>query len=257
VKVWHVPPQTFEGAGVKPVSPENGDDWDLREWFARRGLKLSGGEKAIYDPLRTTLVVCAKSRTLQLVDQMGFGKWTSNYLPQLERVEVDLVEFSAAKVPELGGEIPVEKLRQMAGRSWHIMNRSVVVSPQGMRTVTESTADSRTASSTDNPLTEPNPGEFLQDHEGGTYLELEPWAPSDETVAVNVAYQYRSPGNPTWKWQLTLAVMVHSGTSNLLRLDSEPSEPTKWRALILRVDTIYPTDKVKIHSLRGRHSSAE
>ncbi|HEY3898883.1 MAG TPA: hypothetical protein VGM54_09740 [Chthoniobacter sp.] len=250
-KVWHVPPRTFQGAGVKLLRSEEGNQWDLREWFARHGVKLSPDELATYDPQQNTLVVRAKAGTLDLVDQLGFRAWTPE-LPSMERVEFDLVEFSAAKLPGLGGEIPVDTLRKAAGKTWRLFNRLVIVTKSGQRAVTESTVEARTGETS----VKPDSDEFLEAHKSGASLEIEPTA-WEGNIETNVAYKYRSPEIPVWKWEVTTSAKVRDGVPLVVRLDSDPLDSTKRRALILRADILHPTEKLELHRSKERHASAE
>jgi hypothetical protein len=262
-KLWYVPPLTFAGPGVKPLSPDVEDQWDLREWFEKNGVKLSPDEEAIYDRSRTTLMVRAKAGTLDLVDSLGFSRCTS-YVPCLLRVEVVLVECSAPNLPDLGGEISVDTLRKAAGDSWHVMNRMLVTTKSGQRALMTSMATHLEKElATPPPEKDQSPQSeedaSMKRDEVGASLEVSAILGDKGIICLNLNYHYRAQGTPVWNWEATLSACAHNGAPILLQLDfaapdAEPARPMKLRAMILRVDVVYPWDKVTIHSLPRRNS---
>jgi hypothetical protein len=243
LRTWQVPPDLIP-------RPANGStaQWDVREWLEANGAKFAPGDEAICNS-SGNLIVRAKAETLDLVDQaLTFG--TRLTAESNLRVEVVLAEFSAAKVPELDGEIPYATLRKAAGDSWHVLNHIIVVTTSGQRAVVTSSEGTPEKKKTEplpeqgQPQSSNGSGPVLRLGESGATLMLDPVLNENgKTIDVNVDYHYRGTG--AWDWKGTLPITVKDGVPMLAQLDSVQSrgdraQPANLRALVLRVDVVHP-----------------
>jgi hypothetical protein len=263
LKMWTLLPFQLRSNSGKPISQGRPDapntQFDVRKWFEDFGIEFSPGEQAIYDQRVRTLMVRAKTETLDFVDSVvdssGCMLGTMGEL----RVEVDLVEVSASKIPELAGEIPYDAFRKAAGDSWHVLNRTMVVTKDGLRVITMARTG-RPEEITSRPPGKDRPqsgadalpavgaAELLPRGESGAALEIESYAGSNnDIIAVDLHYECRAPGKLGWDWWANNSTLVKDGAPVLLQWDSAPSEgdpaqPLKLRGMVLRVDIIYPGD---------------
>jgi hypothetical protein len=249
VKMWEVQRGLKTGLGGDPA-PEDVSDAselvDARPWLEANGIQFASDEESIFDQRLRVLVVKARDDTLQSIDGFGLIKVTSKLKQQPTiQVEATLVEFSDPKPMQLAGEIPVEKLRQEAGDSWRILNPMQVRTKSGERSEaifkTGSAEQTMVSSTPANPEVRADdaPLQFAEGESGAT-LFVEPMAGNNgEPFEVAIEYRYRAPGKPGWDWNTKTAAAIRWGKESIVQLDNvprsgEPSEATRFRALILR-----------------------
>jgi hypothetical protein len=274
VRMWIIPPDYYccRNPGISSAPQEKpgpaSTQSDIRPWLEAHGIKFAPGEEAIYDVSVGVLLVRAKAETLDAIDALGLQVWAREPIRDLH-AEMDLVEFPASAVPDLHGEIPFETLRKAAGDSWLVLNRMQTVTKSGQRVSVISKAGTPEEKPPAPPIGKdqpqpsdgPPPPPLLRGELGST-LEFEPvLGPDGIMIDVNLIYHFRAPGPPAWDWESNISMTVKNGVPVVLQLssapaDGDPSRPAKLRAIVLRVDVVYPEKLVNPFAKESRAPAA-
>lgn len=274
-RMYEVPPNLFmdESGHLKEeikaiVQPPSvvGPQYDLREFFKRHGCEFGAGEEAIFQQQNRTLLLRGKPETVDAAEGAILPSFC--FIGSfLLRVEASLVEFSTAKVPV--GELPssFDGLRQAAGDSWRVVNRTVILTKSGQQTrTTAKYSDPREKPTASNSLhAEAGNTEAyhsLQPGEAGIFLAVEPvLGPDGRTIDLNVEYRYRAQARGGPQWEVTTSVTATDRQPIIVQVAPVAPEvtdagPSLARALVLRavVETPGP---LKEHAERHPDSPAK
>jgi hypothetical protein len=244
MRVWTVPSELVpRGQDSKPMG---------RWWLQSQGVKFSASDEINFyssnEKESENLVAWTeKLETLEQIDRaLNFGPRQTE--EDNLRVEVNLVEFPADKLPELQGNIPYAKLRKTVGNSWHVLNQMVAMTESGQRAV--ATCKMGTV---ENPSAKPPPPagdeapspwnpKPLPPGVLGASLDADPFLNKGSNIIdMNVGYYYRGTGDRVWNTNAILRVELADGVPMIVQIDTKPqgdqgAHPAMLRALVIRVD---------------------